>query len=80
MREKGDWEAWLEFFLEGVKETSDQAADTAKQILELFETDRQVAWPTKCLTSYSFDIDEINKSGSNGRDPAVQLKQQCTNL
>jgi Fic family protein len=41
VREKGDWEAWLEFFLEGVKETSDQAADTAKQILELFEIDRQ---------------------------------------
>lgn len=41
VRERGDWEAWLEFFLEGVKETSDQAADTAKQILELFDTDRQ---------------------------------------
>ncbi|MBW2713160.1 MAG: Fic family protein [Deltaproteobacteria bacterium] len=41
VREKGDWEAWLEFFLEGVKETSDQAADTAKQILELFKTDQQ---------------------------------------
>lgn len=41
VREKGDWEAWLEFFLEGVKETSGQAADTAKQILELFEADRQ---------------------------------------
>jgi Fic family protein len=40
VREKGDWEAWLEFFLEGVKETSEQAADTAKQILELFEGDR----------------------------------------
>jgi len=41
VRDQGDWEAWLEFFLEGIKETSDQAADTAKQILELFETDRQ---------------------------------------
>jgi len=41
VRKTGDWEAWLEFFLEGVKETSDQAADTAKQILELFDTDRQ---------------------------------------
>jgi len=40
VREDGDWEAWLEFFLEGVKETSDQAADTAKQILALFEADR----------------------------------------
>lgn len=41
VREKGDWESWLEFFLEGIKETSDQAAETAQQILELFETDRR---------------------------------------
>ena len=41
VREKGDWEAWLEFFLEGIKETSDQAADTARQILALFEADRK---------------------------------------
>jgi Fic family protein len=41
VRERGDWEAWLEFFLTGVKETSEQAADTARQILDLFEKDRQ---------------------------------------
>lgn len=41
VRNEGDWEGWLEFFLEGVKETSDQAADTAKEILGLFETDRK---------------------------------------
>lgn len=40
VREQGDWEAWLEFFLTGIKETSEQAADTAKQILNLFEKDR----------------------------------------
>lgn len=41
VREQGDWEAWLAFFLEGVKETADQAADTAKQIMSLFNADRQ---------------------------------------
>jgi len=41
VRKTDDWEAWLKFFLEGVKETSDQAADPAKQILELFDADRQ---------------------------------------
>ena len=40
VRKSGDWEAWLEFFLVGVQETSDQAAETAKSILELFEADR----------------------------------------
>ena len=40
VRENGDWEAWLEFFLQGVKETSEQAADTAKQLINLFAQDR----------------------------------------
>lgn len=41
VREYGDWEAWLEFFLSGVKETSEQAAQTARQIIALFEADRR---------------------------------------
>jgi Fic family protein len=41
VREQGDWEAWLEFFLEGITETSLQAADAAREILALFEIDRQ---------------------------------------
>jgi Fic family protein len=40
VREQGGWEAWLEFFLIGVKITSDQAAETAKEILDLFDSDR----------------------------------------
>jgi Fic family protein len=36
VRAKGDWEVWLEFFLTGVKETSDQAASAARQIVDLF--------------------------------------------
>lgn len=41
VREKGDWELWLAFFLEGVAETSVQAADAAREILNLFEMDRR---------------------------------------
>ena len=41
VRETGDWETWLAFFLEGVAETSTQAAGAARQILELFEADRK---------------------------------------
>jgi Fic family protein len=40
VRTAGDWEAWLEFFLNGVKETSAQGAQSAHQILTLFEEDR----------------------------------------
>jgi Fic family protein len=42
VREKGDWEAWLRFFLEGVTETSTQAANAAREILNLFEEDRRM--------------------------------------
>jgi len=41
VREEGDWEAWLDFFLTGVKETSDQAAETARRILAIFDQDRR---------------------------------------
>ena len=41
VRTTGDWETWLEFFLNGVKETSTQAAQSAHQILTLFEEDRR---------------------------------------
>jgi Fic family protein len=41
VRERGDWETWLEFFLEGITETSLQAAEAAHEILSLFEADRK---------------------------------------
>jgi len=41
VRETGDWETWLEFFLTGIRETADQAAETARRILALFEADRR---------------------------------------
>lgn len=41
VRATGDWEAWLEFFLRGVKETSDQAVSSARRIIDLLEADRR---------------------------------------
>ena len=40
-RTEGTWEEWIEFFLEGTETTARQAADTAVQILHLFESDRK---------------------------------------
>ena len=39
VRQTGDWESWLEFFLNGIIETSNQAVETAHKILQLFKTD-----------------------------------------
>jgi len=41
VRTEGAWEEWLKFFLEGTYATARQAADTAVQILKLFETDQR---------------------------------------
>ncbi len=41
VRERGDWEAWLAFFLKGIAETSQQATDTARELHDLFEKDRR---------------------------------------
>ncbi len=35
VRDDGDWEGWVEFFLRGVLETSTQATETARRILSL---------------------------------------------
>lgn len=40
VREKGDWEGWLEFFLRGVTEVSGEAARTVHDILSLREKHR----------------------------------------
>ncbi len=41
VRERGAWEAWLEFFLNGVAETANQAFDAATRIVDLFKRDRE---------------------------------------
>lgn len=41
IRETGDWEAWLSFFLRGVKETADDAALTARRLWIIFREDRE---------------------------------------
>lgn len=42
VRERGLWEDWLAFFLEGIAETANQAFDAANRIVRLFEADRAV--------------------------------------
>jgi Fic family protein len=41
VRERGAWEAWLEFFLDGVAETANQAFETANRIASLLSEDRE---------------------------------------
>lgn len=40
VRRQGDWEEWLAFFLEGVRQTAELAVSTAQRLAALFELDR----------------------------------------
>ena len=45
VRRDGDWEAWLSFFLEGVKVTAEGAVETAQRLASLFSEDRATIEP-----------------------------------
>ncbi len=42
VRDEGDWEGWLKFFLKGVAEVSLEAAETAQKIVAMRESHRQI--------------------------------------
>lgn len=39
VRQTGDWEAWVDFFLEGVEQTAHRAIQTTRRLVELFNAD-----------------------------------------
>ncbi len=41
VRSEGDWEAWVSFFMRGVKETAEGAISTAQRLARLFQEDRE---------------------------------------
>ena len=41
VRKEGDWESWIQFFLEGVQQTAESAVSTARRVVALFQEDRQ---------------------------------------
>ncbi|HKR64618.1 MAG TPA: Fic family protein [Thermoanaerobaculia bacterium] len=41
VRRRGEWEAWLTFFLEGVRQTAESAVATAQRLAILFRDDRE---------------------------------------
>lgn len=40
VRRDGDWEIWLDFFLEGVRQVAEGAVTTAERLSEMFRIDR----------------------------------------
>jgi Fic family protein len=56
VRSDGDWEAWLDFFLEGVASTAGSAVDTAHRLLALFRDDDARVRTPGCAASSALRI------------------------
>ena len=64
VRDEGDFEGWLAFFLRGVAEVSVEAAETARRILELREAHRLAI------------TDQLGRAAGNGHRVLESLYQQ----
>lgn len=72
VRTEGDWEAWLDFFLEGVEQTAANAVDTAKRLLSLFQRDAQAIERLGRGASTALRVFRVLRER-----PLVTLKQVC---
>lgn len=64
IRDQGDFEGWLEFFLRGVAQVSLEAAETARRILELREAHRRAI------------TDQMGRGAGNGQRVLEHLYQR----
>jgi len=69
VRETGDWEGWLRFFLTGVAETSQAAVKTMRDSVALFEKDRTRLSGTRSASS-ALRVHEVMQ-----RKPIVSISE-----
>jgi Fic family protein len=76
-RMEGDWEAWLDFFLEGVEQTAANAVEAAKRLLALFDQDERRTQQSQGRTSTLLQVFR-----ALCKRPLVSVNQVCqqTNL
>lgn len=68
VRSDGDWEGWLDFFLDGVATIGEEAVDTARQLYALVNTDR-----VRILNSSSSSLAAVRLFESLPRNPIVTI-------
>jgi Fic family protein len=72
VRREGDWENWLDFFLEGVRETADGAVATARRLAAIFQDDRRRIEPAGRRASSALRVHEALKA-----HPLLSLPAIC---
>jgi Fic family protein len=74
VRERGAWEAWLEFFLEGIADTANQAFQTANKIVALFQEDRQRIGAEAAAPNSVLRVHELLQTGPYVTAPGARKK------
>jgi len=72
VRLEGDWEAWLDFFLEGVEQTASNAVGTAKRLMVLFQQDALAIERSGRSASTALRVFQVLRER-----PLVTLKYVC---
>jgi Fic family protein len=62
VRREGDWESWLVFFLDGMRETADGAVATARRLAAMFQDDRRQIEPAGRRAGSALRVHEALKA------------------
>jgi Fic family protein len=73
VRTQGDWEAWVDFFLEGVESTALGAVRTARHLVDLFNADTHHVQAAGRSTANALRV-----LAALRQRPMLSLKQLCT--
>jgi Fic family protein len=72
VRTEGDWEAWLDFFLEGVRDTAGNAVQTAQRLVALFQQD-----VTRAQTAGRSASSALRILDALRETPVLSLREAC---
>ena len=72
VRQNGDWEAWIEFFLKGIKQTADSAISTAQRLVTLLSDDRERIQDTGRAAGSALRVQQVLKER-----PITSISQVC---
>ena len=72
VRQNGDWEAWIEFFLKGIKQTADSAVSTAQRLVALFRDDQERIQETGRTAGSALRVQQVLKER-----PITSITQVC---
>ena len=72
VRHTGDWEAWIAFFLEGVKQTAESAVSTARRLVTLFHDDQERIQETGRAAGSALRVQQVLKER-----PITSISQVC---